>query len=131
MSYQLGKRSLENLKGVHPDLVNVVELAIQKTGQDFTVIEGRRTYERQRQLVAQGFSKTMNSRHLTGHAVDIIPYPIPSDWSEYTNKQWGMIADAMMEAAEELGVDLDWGYALWGWDKPHHQLSWRTYGADS
>lgn len=126
MGYRLGSRSKKNLKGVHPDLVAVVKLAIKKTGQDFTVIEGRRSMTRQRQLVADGFSKTLNSRHLTGHAVDIIPYPIPRDWRKYTKSQWKEIYDSMKEASEELGVDLDFGYE-WGWDKPHYQLGWGKY----
>lgn len=125
--YKLGKRSLKNLKGVHPDLERVVRRAIQITKQDFTVIEGRRTVARQRELVRKGFSKTMNSRHITGHAVDVVPYPIAHRLS-YPNYKWKRVANAMKQAAHELGVDLDWGADLWkGWDKPHFQLSWRNY----
>ena len=127
MSYNLGTRSKKNLRGVHKDLVRIVERAIRTTNQDFTVIEGRRTKARQKELVKNGFSKTMNSRHLTGHAVDIIPYPIPADWRKYTHKQWQEIAKAMLEAADFYGVDLEWGFAEWGWDKPHYQLSWQEY----
>ena len=71
MTFKLGVRSRERLQGVHPDLVRVVELAIQLTPVDFTVLEGLRTLERQKALVAAGSSKTLNSRHLTGHAVDL------------------------------------------------------------
>ncbi len=127
MAYVLGKRSLDNLEGVNYDLQKVVKKAIKITKQDFTVIEGVRTKERQKELYEAGFSKTMNSRHLTGHAVDIVPYPIPEDWSEYSEKQWGRIAEAMLCAAEMFGVDLEWGYAEWGWDKPHFQLSRKSY----
>ena len=73
--YFLGKRSTDNLKGVHPDLVKVVQRAISITKQDFAVIEGLRSKERQEQLVKEGKSQTTNSRHLTGHAVDIVPWP--------------------------------------------------------
>ena len=69
--YKLGQRSLQNLSGVHPDLVSVVKRAIEITKQDFSVIEGVRNIDRQRQLVKSGASTTMNSRHLTGPAVDI------------------------------------------------------------
>ncbi len=127
MGYKLGNRSLNNLKGVKTDLRQVVERAIEISKQDFTVIEGVRTKGRQRQLVAQGFSKTMNSRHITGHAVDIVPYPIPSDWSKYKDSQWKEISKAMLKAAKEQGVDLEWGFAKWGWDKPHYQLSWKGH----
>ena len=68
--YSLGVRSKARLKGVHPDLVKVVEKAIQLTTVDFTVLEGVRDAVRQEKLVESGASQTMNSRHLTGHAVD-------------------------------------------------------------
>ena len=77
--YKLGQRSLQNLSGVHPDLVAVVKRAIEITEQDFSVIEGVRNIDRQRQLVKSGASQTMNSRHLTGHAVDIAPYPLSTE----------------------------------------------------
>lgn len=123
MSYVLGNKSKKKLKGVHPDLVAVVELAIQKTSQDFSVIEGLRSIKRQRHLYKTGKSTTMNSRHLTGHAVDLAPYPLSWDWEYFYP-----IADAMKEAAEELGVDLEWG-GDWKTfkDGPHFQLSWRSY----
>ena len=123
MSYQLGARSLQNLSGVHPDLVAVVKRAIEITEQDFSVIEGVRNIERQRQLVAKGASKTMNSRHLTGHAVDLAPYPLSWDWEYFYP-----IADAMKQAAEELDVDLEWGGDWTSFkDGPHFQLSWGAY----
>lgn len=127
MAYELGSRSRRKLEGVHPDLVAVVKRAIEITEQDFTVIEGIRSVERQRELKRLGFSKTLNSRHITGHAVDIVPYPIPSDWKHYEDWQWDAVASAMIEAAEELEVDLEWGYQKWGWDKPHYQLSRKDY----
>ena len=125
MAYRLSKRSLGNLEGVHPDLVAVVKRAIEITEQDFTVIEGVRSIERQRELVAKGASKTMNSRHLTGHAVDLAPYPLSWDWEYF----WPIV-DAMQKAADELGVDLTSG-ANWKNfpDGPHHELSWRSYPA--
>jgi len=67
----LSQRSRDKLAGVHPDLVRVVERAIELTEIDFVVTEGLRTVERQKQLVAAGASATMNSRHITGHAVDV------------------------------------------------------------
>lgn len=124
MSYALGERSRKSLEGVHPDLVSVVERAIKLTEQDFMVIEGLRTVERQKKLLAEGKSKTMNSRHLTGHAVDLCPYPV--DWNDHS--KFKAIADAMKEAAEELNVPIEWG-GDWkgGWDKPHFQLTHKGY----
>lgn len=73
MSIILGARSLGRLEGVHPDLVRIVKTAASISDLDFTVLEGLRTVERQKELVKQGASKTMKSRHLTGHAVDLAP----------------------------------------------------------
>lgn len=121
--YSLGRRSIENLKGVHPDLVDVVYRAIEITEQDFTVIEGLRSVERQKQLVAEGKSRTMNSRHLTGHAVDIAPWPISWEWDKFY-----LIEDAMKEAASELDIPLEWGGDWTNFkDGPHWQLSWKEY----
>jgi len=122
-NYRLSQRSMQNLSGVHPDLVAVVKRAIEITEQDFSVIEGVRNIDRQRKLVAQGKSKTMNSRHLTGHAVDLAPYPLSWDWEYFYP-----IADAMKQAAEELEVDLEWGGDWSSFpDGPHFQLSWDIY----
>ena len=123
MPYKLGSRSLQNLSGVHPDMVAVVKRAIEITEKDFTVIEGIRNINRQRELVKTGKSTTMNSRHLTGHAVDIAPWPISWDWDEFYP-----IADAMKQAAEELEIDLEWGGDWKNFpDAPHWQLSRKTY----
>lgn len=124
--YKLGARSLERLEGVHPDLVAVVKLAIQKTEIDFTVLEGLRTKERQVQLVASGASRTMNSRHLTGHAVDLgamINGKVEWSWPLYDK-----IAKAMKEAAEELNIPVEWGGDFKSFkDGPHWQLSRDKY----
>lgn len=126
--YKLSKRSLSRLEGLHPDLISVVKRAIEITEQDFTVLEGLRTKERQRELVRKGASKTMNSRHLTGHAVDIAPWvqgSVSWDWEYYYP-----VADAMKEAAKELGVDLEWGGDWKSFkDGPHWELSWGSYDA--
>ena len=123
MAYQLGTRSRQRLSGVHPDLVAVVKRAIQITEQDFAVLEGIRNINRQRDLFKAGKSTTMNSRHLTGHAVDLAPWPISWEWEGFYP-----IADAMKQAAEELSVDLEWGGDWKSFpDGPHFQLSRKTY----
>lgn len=127
--FRLSKRSEENLRGVHPDLVKVVHRALEITDIDFMVIEGKRNEARQRQLVASGKSQTMNSRHLTGHAVDCAPLvnnQIPwNDWPYFKK-----VADAMMQAAKEFGVDIEWG-GNWKTfkDGPHFQLTHKAYPA--
>lgn len=124
--YVLGLRSKTRLVGVHKDLVAVVERAIEITEVDFTVLEGMRTLSRQKKLVASGASTTLNSRHLTGHAVDIGAYvdgTVRWDWPLYHK-----LAEAMKQAALELKVDMDWGGDWKSFpDGPHFQLRWSTY----
>lgn len=124
MGYVLGIRSRQGLSGVHPDLVAVVERAIEITEVDFTVLEGLRSRDRQKQLVAKGASKTMNSRHLTGHAVDLAPWPI--DWDDLS--RFKLVADAMKQASEELDVPVIWG-GDWRtfYDGPHFELDRKAY----
>lgn len=126
MGFKLGSRSLQRLQGVHPDLVKVVKRAIEISQVDFTVTEGLRTLERQKELFAKGASKTMRSRHLTGHAVDISPLvggKVSWDWKYYYP-----MADAMKQAAKELGVNIEWG-GDWKTfkDGPHFQLPHAEY----
>lgn len=71
MSFRLSQRSLRNLEGVHPRLVALVREAVALSPVDFMITEGLRTPERQVSLVRAGASRTLNSRHLTGHAVDV------------------------------------------------------------
>lgn len=126
MTFVLGSKSRKKLEGVHPDLVRIVERAIEITKQDFTVVDGLRSLERQRELVKSGASKTMNSRHLTGHAVDLAPYvkgSISWDW-----KYFYPIADAMKAAAKELNIPVEWGGDWTSFkDGPHWQLPWGVY----
>jgi len=124
MGYKLGSRSLQNLSGVHPDLVAVVKRAIQITEVDFTVIEGIRNINRQRELVRKGASKTMNSRHLTGHAVDMVPWPV--DWDDL--ERFEIMSKTMKQAAEELDIPIVWG-GDWSsfYDGPHFELNRKVY----
>ena len=120
--FKLSQRSIDRLKGVHPDLASVVKLAIERSEVDFMVTEGLRTKERQKELVAAGASKTMNSRHITGHAVDLAAYVngIRWDWPLYEK-----IAKAMKQAAYELNIRIEWGGDWKSFkDGPHFQIPW-------
>lgn len=123
--FRLSLRSQQNLAGVHADLVRVVVRALEITTVDFAVIEGVRTRDRQRELVGSGASMTQNSRHLTGHAVDLAAWVggIRWDWPLYHK-----IADAMKAAAAELGVAIVWGGDWRSFpDGPHFELDRRVY----
>jgi len=109
MSFQLSERSLGRLDGVDEKLVEVVKKAIELTKIDFGVTEGLRTIERQQELVAAGASQTMASKHIEGQAVDLVAY-IGSRVSWELNL-YDDIADAMKQAAKEVGVTLRWGAA--------------------
>jgi peptidoglycan L-alanyl-D-glutamate endopeptidase CwlK len=124
--FSLGPRSEICLKGVHLDLVKLVERAIQVSDVDFTVIEGLRSIDRQRELVKAGASQTLKSRHLTGHAVDLgawVDNQIDWSWSLYPK-----INLAMMAASTELRIPIEWG-GNWTTfkDGPHWQLPWKEY----
>lgn len=121
--FKLGKRSQDRLVGVHADLVKVINRAVAITPIDFAVLEGLRTPERQAQLVAAGASQTMNSRHLTGHAVDLgvwVNGAVRWDWPLYHR-----LAGVIKQAAKDVDVAVEWGG---DWkrfpDGPHWQLPW-------
>lgn len=115
--FRLSQRSRNNLAGVRPELASVVTRAIRLTKVDFAVTEGLRTLERQRELVAKGASQTMDSKHLSGEAVDLVAF-LGSRISWELNL-YDDIADAMRAAAVEQGVPLRWGAA---WNVPDIRL---------
>jgi peptidoglycan L-alanyl-D-glutamate endopeptidase CwlK len=126
--YKLSQRSLDRMAGVHPDLVRVVKRAIELTTMDFAITEGLRTIEKQREYVRDGKSMTMHSRHLTGHAVDVVALRAGS--VTWTASDYDPIAKAFKAAAVELGIAIAWGG---DWKKfkdcPHFELSRIEYPA--
>lgn len=109
MSYNFGKSSLAKFQGVHPDLVRVMQLAITKSSQDFSITEGLRTLERQKELLAKKLTQTLKSNHIKqqdgyGHAVDVAPFPLSWDLEKFYP-----IVEAVRSAAKELGVKVRWG----------------------
>lgn len=105
MNVKLGQRSLDRLKGVNPSLVAVFKRACETMPFDVTVLEGLRSYERQQELLKQGATKVSISRHMSGNALDIAPYPI--DWNDLGRFQ--IVAEHMFKAAKELGIAIRWG----------------------
>ena len=120
------RRSETNLAGVHPDLVRVMRRALELSEVDFMITEGLRTRQRQEALLRDGKSKTMRSRHLTGHAVDVAAWiegKVSWDWPHYE-----VIARAAKQAGAELGVPVEWGGDWTSFkDGPHFQLPRSTY----
>lgn len=123
MKFKFSQLSIDNLRGVHPKLIEVVELALKLSPVDFMVIEGVRSPQRQVELYAQGRTKpgpvrtwTLQSKHMVskltgyGHAVDLLPAPY--DWKEA--KPFDQMAKAMFEASKKLDIPIRWGK---DWDK--------------
>lgn len=121
--FQLSPASLNKLQGVQPQLVAVVQRAIQISPIDFKVVEGLRTLERQKQLLAQKATTTLKSRHLTGHAVDLCA--LVNNQVTYEYQYYIQISETMKSAAKELGVVIEWG-GDWKTfkDGMHFQLPW-------
>lgn len=119
----LNARSLERLKGVHPHLCKVIQAAADAVTEfTFQVSEGLRTRERQRELVAAGKSQTQNSRHLTGHAVDLVILN-PDGSANWNFRQYAALDVLVQSVAMPLGIPVEWGG---NWkslrDGPHWQL---------
>ncbi len=110
MTFVLGTASEDRLIGIKPKLVCCVRYAIKRTAVDFSVFEGLRSEARQRELYLSGASRTLQSYHLTGEAVDLVPYVAG-------RLQWQMplcikVATVMPQASRDLSVRLVWG-AVW------------------
>lgn len=121
MAFELSQRSIDRMKGVHPDLVNVVKRAAALSDVEFIVTEGLRTPERQQQLFKAGATRTLKSKHIVGRAVDlaaVVDGKVRWDWPLYSK-----LAVAMKRAAEILNVDIEWGGDWISFkDGPHFQL---------
>lgn len=131
MTYFLGSGSRSELVRVRPDLVRVVERAIQITSQDFTVHDGLRSIKEQREYVRRGVSKTMDSLHLPqsdgySYAVDLVPYingRLRWEWPPIYH-----IAAAVRQASIEVGLSLRWGGV---WDRSLHDLDGTPDGMEA
>ena len=123
---KLSQKSLDRLTGLHPHLVEIVQRAADLDVIDFAVLEGVRSTLRQAELVAAGASRTMSSRHLTGHAVDLGAFVAGSlrwDWPLYYR-----LNDVVQQAAKDQGIRIEWGGDWKSFpDGPHFQLPWDTY----
>jgi len=101
---KFGQRSMRRLKGVDARLVSVLKEVVKH--YDITILEGLRTEDRQRELMAKGASKTMKSKHLEGMAADVSPYPIPN-WEDVN--EFIFMAGRIRQEADRLGVPIRWG----------------------
>ena len=119
--FNFSKASLDKMNGVDSKLVNLMKEAIKDSPYDFGITEGIRTLERQKELFAQGKTKTLKSYHLVGKAVDVKVYvngEITWDFKYYKE-----VADCVKEVARKLGYVITWG-GDWKTfkDGPHFQI---------
>ena len=124
--FKWSKRSLNEMDGINKDLRKVTDLALKYSPYDFIITDGKRTLAEQRKHVANGASKTMKSRHLTGHAVDFVAIVNNKVTWNYTYMK--AISDAFKRAAKELGIPIVWGGDWKSFqDTPHIELSKSKY----
>lgn len=134
MTAKLSVRSEKNLVGVHPDLVRVVRAANALTGEGttipgFIVTEGLRTKDRQSALVRAGASWTMNSRHLTGHAVDLAVWVESEKDIRWEWRLYDSLSKIVLRAAQDEAVPITWGGSWTTRDGPHFELPRDKYPA--
>jgi len=118
------ERSKQHLAEIHDDLYEVVFLARLISEVPFEITDGLRTIEEQRHYYETGRSQTMNSKHLKGLAVDVVPIPV--SWEP---EAFYPIAEAMKKAADILDTPIVWG-GDWRTfkDYPHFELKERPDG---
>lgn len=145
MKYKLSKRSLDNLVGVHPNLVKVIKAAIVDSPVDFTIVCGLRTTKQQQDIFAQGRTKpgmkvtnADGRRNLSNHqdeadgkkdglgaAVDIYPFYLGKVQVNHkdTIKNLKLIAAHIKATGAKMGIKIVWG-GDWRspYDPPHFQL---------
>lgn len=119
--FSFSKASLEKMNGVNSKLINLMKEAIKESPYDFGITEGIRTLKRQKELFAEGKTKTLKSYHLVGKAVDIKIYvngKITWDFKYYKE-----VSDHIKEVARKLGYVITWG-GDWKTfkDGPHFQI---------
>lgn len=113
MPAYLSQRSLDRLSTCDPRLVRVVRRAEKLSCYDFTVLEGHRSVERQKELFDQGYSKIDGISRKGKHnynpslAVDLAPYPV--SWDSKELWKFDVLAGAIFAAAEIEGVKIRWG----------------------
>lgn len=115
-----GRTSQQHLNRLHPHLRSVLRRAIQVF--DFSIVSSKRTEEEQADLVGEGRSTTLRSKHVypIGHpawAADLRPfpfdgYPTPQDPDQRRAARWGMMIGIMIGIAADRGIPLrvgmDW-----------------------
>lgn len=116
---KFGKRSLANLMSVDKRLILLFAYALNTSPVDFSIIDGKRSIEKQKFLLRTGKTRTLKSKHLDGLAVDAVPYPV--DWKD--TKRFKQLAEHIKDCAEKLSIPIKWGGDWKNFvDMPHYEL---------
>ncbi len=119
--WEFSPRSEREMRGIHPKLRKIADLALEYSELDFIVTDGKRTLAEQRAYVRKGASKTMRSKHLTGRALDFVA--LVDGRISWESGPMTKVAKAFKKASKELGIPIVWGGDWRGsWDKPHIEL---------
>lgn len=122
-AFRFSKRSQTHLETLDPDLQQIAQQALELSRVDFTIISGKRNMAEQRALVRAGKSQTLNSRHLTGKALDFVPIDPDTGKGKFDRALAAEVAIAFYEAARKLDIPITWG-GVWRnfEDIPHIEL---------
>lgn len=120
--FKLSKRSLTALTGIDYSLYSFfLSLEGQECPQDFYVNEGLRTIDRQKELLKQRVTRTLNSKHLIGQAVDLVPCIPTKTYPKDDDPAWKEMINWIRPKAKAFGLNLTYGID-WGWDKGHIEI---------
>lgn len=139
IGFKFGQRSLNSLKGIHPDLVKVMTEAIKTSPVDFTITDSLRTTEQQQALYAQGRTKAgskvtnvdgvkVKSNHQAksdkyGYAVDLYAFYNGAVQVKDDKTIINKLAPHIKATAKKLGIKIEWGGDWKSFkDYPHFEL---------
>lgn len=126
MIYNFGAKSLEKLSTVHIDLQKLFKEAVTNSPYDFSITEGVRSLERQKELYDAKKSTTMNSRHLTGKAVDIAVFV--DGKLTWDIRAYKAVAEHVKTIAKLMNIPIIWGGDWKSFiDGPHFELDKKVY----
>jgi peptidoglycan L-alanyl-D-glutamate endopeptidase CwlK len=121
---KLNATSIARMRGVDPNLIALAKKSREISPIPFEITEGMRTKERQRYLVKTGKSRTLNSYHLRGKAIDFVAMPgnkVSWDLKDYKT----IVEKAFKPAAKALGLSDRIVYGIY-WksivDGPHVEI---------
>lgn len=124
-------RNEKELKGLQPDFAKLITSLLDKLWEIYEplgfypmITDGNRTLKEQKRLYAQGRTTegkivtwTLNSKHIGGRACDF-GFISVNDGNLNYSVDYSMLGESVRS------IDgLEWGYDLWGRDKPHVQYN--------